>query len=128
MNTAPTKCPLCGGEVNITRIYCRECDTTIEGRFTTGGPFARLKPEQLAFIEMFVRNEGRIKRLEDELKLSYPTIRKQLHDVIRAMGYEPGGEEAAGLSEEQREAILEDLDQGRIGYEDAMRLLRESEE
>src|SRR3972149_2392759 len=121
MHTIPTKCPLCGGEVNITRIYCRECDPPIEGRFTTGGPFARLKPEQLAFVEMFVRNEGRIKRLEDELKLSYPTIRKQLHDVIRAMGYEPGGEEAAGLSEEQREAILEDLDQGRIGYEDAMR-------
>ena len=128
MNPAPTKCPLCGGEVTITRIYCRECDTTIEGHFTSGGPFARLKPEQLAFIEMFVRNEGRIKRLEEELSLSYPTIRKQLHDVIRAMGYEPGGEEVSGLSEEQRQAILEDLDQGRIGYEDAMRLLRESEE
>ena len=94
MNPAPTKCPLCGGEVTITRIYCRECDTTIEGHFTSGGPFARLKPEQLAFIEMFVRNEGRIKRLEEELSLSYPTIRKQLHDVIRAMGYEPGKEEA----------------------------------
>jgi hypothetical protein len=128
MNTVPTKCPLCGGEVTVTRIYCRECDSTIEGHFTTGGPFAHLKPEQLAFIEMFVRNEGRIKRLEEELKLSYPTIRKQLYDVIRAMGYEPGGEEAAGMTEEQRQAILEDLDQGRIGYEEAMRLLRESEE
>jgi hypothetical protein len=128
MNTTPTKCPLCGGEVTITRIYCRECDTTIEGHFATGGPFARLKPEQLAFIELFVRNEGRIKRLEEELNLSYPTIRKQLYDVIRAMGYEPGVEEASGLTEEQRQAILEDLDQGRIGYEEAMRLLRESEE
>jgi len=128
MNNVPTKCPICGGEVAITRIYCRECDTTIEGRFTTGSPFARLKPEQLVFIEMFVRNEGRIKRLEDELKLSYPTIRKQLHDVIRAMGYEPGGEETGGLTEDQRQAILEDLDQGRIGYEEAMRLLRESED
>jgi hypothetical protein len=128
MNNVPTKCPICGGEVTITRIYCRECDTTIEGRFTTGSPFARLKPEQLTFIEMFVRNEGRIKRLEDELKLSYPTIRKQLHDVIRAMGYEPGGEDTGGLTEDQRQAILEDLDQGRIGYDEAMRLLRESEE
>ena len=128
MNIVPTRCPICGGEVTITRIYCRECDTTIEGRFTTGSPFARLQPEQLAFVEMFVRNEGRINRMEDELKLSYPTIRKQLHDVIRAMGYEPGGEDTGGLTEEQRQAILEDLDQGRIGYEEAMRLLRESEE
>jgi hypothetical protein len=129
MNAIPTRCPLCGGEVTVTRIYCRECDTTIEGRFS-GGPFVQLKPEQLAFVEMFVRNEGRIKRMEDDLELSYPTIRKQLHDVIRAMGYEPGGEEPepSGMSEEQRKSILESLEQGRIGYEEAMRLLQESEE
>jgi hypothetical protein len=131
MSATPTKCPFCGGEIAVTRIYCRECDTTIDGHFSIG-PFAQLKPEQLTFIELFVRNEGRIKRLEEELSLSYPTIRKQLHDVIRAMGYEPGGEEldeeAGGMSEEQRQKILADLDQGLISYEDAMRLLKESEE
>ena len=73
MNTLPTKCPLCGGEVTVTRIYCRECDTTIEGRFS-GGPFSQLSAEQLAFVELFVRCEGKITRMEDELGLSYPTI------------------------------------------------------
>jgi hypothetical protein len=128
MKPAPTKCPICGGETTITRIYCRECDTTIEGRFT-GHPFAQLKPEQLAFVELFVRCEGRIKRMEEELKLSYPTIRKQLQDVIRALGYEPPNEEAepAGLSEDRRQNILEDLEAGRISYQEAMQMLRESE-
>lgn len=128
MNTIPTKCPICGGEVTVTRIYCRECDTTIEGRFI-GHPFAQLKPEQLAFVETFIRNEGRIKRMEQDLGVSYPTIRKQLHDVIRALGYEPGGEEpaSAAVAEERRQRILEDLEAGRIGYEEAMRLLQESE-
>lgn len=126
MNNLPTKCPLCGGEMTVTRIYCRECDTTIEGRFS-GGPFSQLSSDQLAFVELFVRCEGKITRMEDELGLSYPTIRNRLHEVIRALGYEPGGEEpmAGGISDERRQRILEDLDQGTISAEEAMRLLQE---
>ena len=126
MNKLPTKCPLCSGEVTVTRIYCRDCDTTIEGRFQ-GGPFSQLNGEQLEFVETFVRCEGRINRMEGELGLSYPTIRNRLLEVIRALGYEPGGEEPTGVSEEKRQQILEDLEQGRISYQDAMRLLKESE-
>jgi hypothetical protein len=129
MNQLPSSCPICGGEIIVTKIYCRECDTTIEGRFrTSGGPFSQLTPEQLAFVETFVRSEGRINRVEGELGLSYPTIRNRLHEVIRAMGFEPGGEEPAGLSDEKRQQILEDLDQGRISAEEAMRLLQEKED
>jgi hypothetical protein len=126
MNTLPTRCPLCGGEITVTRIYCRDCDTTLEGRFA-GGPFAQLTPEHLAFVETFVRCEGKITRMEIELGLSYPTIRNRLLEVIRALGYEPGGEEAAHLSDAERQRILEDLDQGRISADEAMRLLQESE-
>ena len=116
MNTIPTQCPICKSEVTITRIYCSNCDTTIEGRFA-GHPFAQLKPEQLNFLETFIRCEGKITRMEDELGLSYPTIRKQLHDLMRALGYEPGADEPAppGMSEEQRHRILEDLEQGKVG-------------
>lgn len=126
MNKLPTKCPLCSGEITVTRLYCQDCDTTFEGRFG-GSPFSQLSQEQLAFIELFVRCEGKITRMEDELGLSYPTIRNRLHEVIRALGYEPGGEESPGMSEIERQRILEDLDQGRITAEEAMRLLQESE-
>jgi hypothetical protein len=125
MIVLPTRCPLCGGEVTVTRIHCRECDTTMEGRFV-GGPFSQLAPDQLEFIETFIRCEGKITRMEDELNLSYPTIRNRLHEVIRALGYEPkSAEEPAGLSNEERQSILEDLDAGRISAERAMQLLQE---
>ena len=65
--------------------------------------------------------------MEAELKLSYPTIRNRLHEVIRALGYEPGEEDSFGPSEEDRKRILDDLEQGRIKYEEAMRLLSETE-
>ena len=126
MNTLPTRCPICDGEITITRLYCRDCDSTIEGRFS-GGPFSDLTQEQLDFVEVFVRNEGKIKRMEAELDLSYPTIRNRLHEVIRSLGYEPGGsDEDEGLSEEERQQILEQLDTGTISAEQAMELLRES--
>lgn len=126
MNTLPTKCPICGGEILVTRIHCNDCDTTIESRFT-GGPFSQLTQEQLEFVETFVRHEGKITRMETELGLSYPTIRNRLHEVIRALGYEPGGvEEIPGLTPEERQRILEDLDKGLISAEKAMLLLQES--
>ncbi len=128
MRALPTRCPICGGETAVTRIYCRDCDTTIEGRFSTAGPFSQLSAVQLDFVETFVRCEGKISRMENEIGLSYPTIRNRLHEVIRALGYEPGGnEEPVGLSEKERQRILEDLDKGMISAEEAMRLLKESE-
>ena len=127
MQPLPSKCPICGGEIIVTRIHCRSCDSTIEGRFTTG-PFEHLTPEQLGFVETFVRCEGKITRMEDEIGLSYPTIRNRLHEVIRAMGYEPGGEEPEeGISDEERLKVLEKLEQGQITYQEAMSLLQESE-
>jgi len=126
MHSLPSRCPLCEGEIFVTRIHCRECDTTIEGRFSAG-LFGQLTAEQISFVETFVRCEGKITRMEDEIGLSYPTIRNRLHEVIRALGYEPGGEEPVKVNDEERRRILEDLDQDRITYQEAMRLLRESE-
>jgi hypothetical protein len=109
----------------VTRFYCRDCDSTIEGRFMTS-PFAQLTPAQLDFVETFIRCEGKITRMEGELGLSYPTIRNRLHDVIRTMGYEPGGgDETVGLTEVERQGILEELDKGEISVEKAMLLLQE---
>lgn len=122
MHPAPHACPVCHGELVLTRLVCRDCETAIEGRFETG-PFARLSPEQLQFVEAFVRNEGKITRMEDEFKLSYPTIRSRLHEVIRALGYEPGKDSPVTLTEEERRKILEDLDSGKITSEEAMRML-----
>jgi len=72
MYPAPTRCPVCRSELNVSRLHCSSCDTSIEGRFT-GGPFAHLTAEHLDFIVTFVRCEGKINRMEQELDLSYPT-------------------------------------------------------
>lgn len=148
MNSLLTKCPVCGGELIVTRLQCPACETTIEGSFASGGsrlqeafspeqlkpllPFSRLSAEQLQFVLTFVRCEGRFNRMEDEMGLSYPTLRNRLNDIIRAMGYEPSREETPSgpqpLSSAERQSILELLERGEIDLEEAKRRLRGEKE
>ena len=123
MHQLPGECPICGGEMFITRLECRECDVTIEGRFISG-PFSQLTPAQMEFVELFIKNEGNIPHMETELDLSYPTVRNRLHEIIRAMGYEPGKGESEKINEEDRRKILEDLNSGKITSEEAMKMLK----
>jgi hypothetical protein len=116
------QCPVCQADLTVTRLHCRNCDTTIEGHFDMGR-LSQLTPEQLSFIETFVRCEGKITRVEEELGISYPTVRSRLHDVIRALGYEIGEEEPP-VDDKRRRAILQDLEAGRVSSEQAIKLLR----
>jgi hypothetical protein len=116
------QCPICQDDLIVTRLHCRNCDTTLEGHFELGN-LRKLTPEQLSFIETFIHCEGKITHVEQELGISYPTVRSRLHDVIRALGYEVGEEEPTP-DESKRRAVLEDLAQGRISSEKAVELLQ----
>lgn len=115
------KCPVCGGDWTVTRLHCRNCDSSLEGQFSPGRLY-QLSPEQLSFVETFLRCEGKLNKLQEELGLSYPTVRSRLNGVIRALGYEVRDE--APMPTEQRRNILEDLAQGKIDSEEAVHLLQ----
>jgi len=121
MNTMLTLCPVCGERLTVARLHCRACSTSIEGQFDPG-PLGRLTVEQLAFVETFVRCEGKLNRMEREVRLSYPTLRSRLADVIRQMGY-PEGPEAPALTDEERHQVLDLLANGEIDSAEAMRRL-----
>ena len=115
------RCPICNEMLEVTKLHCHACDTTIEGHFGLGR-FYLLNAEQLAFVETFVRCEGKINKVEEEMGLSYPTVRGRLNEVIRALGYEV--REDASPSADQRKAILEQLANGQISSDEAIKLLR----
>ena len=127
MRPAPTRCPICQSEMEVVRLHCSSCDTSIEGRFALG-QFSNLSPEQMDFVFTFVRCEGKINRMEQELELSYPTIRNRLHEVIRKLGFEPGRDESPDVSEETRSTVIADLEAGKITADQDTRLLRGEEE
>jgi hypothetical protein len=92
----------------------------LEGNFQIGG-WAGLAPEQLAFVETFIRCEGKLNRMEKEIGLSYPTLRNRLQEIIRLLGYEPPAPE---ISEEERRKILEEVAAGRLSAQEASQQLQ----
>jgi len=127
MPKMPTVCPLCGGKLVVTSLECQSCGTKYEGRFSAvqaGSAFDRLTANQLQFLEIFIRNEGKFSRMEKETGLSYPTLRNRLRAIIRAMGYKPEEETLTKPSPEERQRILDELEQGKITTDEAARLLR----
>ena len=121
-------CPICGEKVSITRFYCPACASRVDGNFEIEkDPFATLSPDQLTFLLAFVRAEGRLNRLEEVLGMSYPTLKNRLNDVIRALGYEPEQEKPKGITPADRMTILDQLENGQITHEQALRYLQGEE-
>jgi hypothetical protein len=129
-------CPVCEGELAITRLHCRTCGTTLEGEFGVGR-FGRLSREQLALLESFLRSRGNLKDLERELGISYPTVRGRVEALLRALGLADG--DATAVEEpmeadapnptgdheaDERRAILDRLARHEISAEDAAESLR----
>ena len=84
-------CPVCQGELTVTRLHCRSCGTALEGEFGVGR-FGRLSREQLSLLESFLRSRGNLKDLERELGISYPTVRGRIEALLRALGLADGEE------------------------------------
>jgi hypothetical protein len=137
MLALPTYCPFCHGELVVTEFSCRQCDVTSHGRFTPGPVaefeaaqlpvlrrFARLSSEQLELMETFVRCEGKLNRLQEEVGLSYPTLRSRLNDMLQAMGFTPQQQET--MQRVERKQVLDDLAAGKITAAEAATLLREA--
>lgn len=126
MHLTPSHCPVCGEGLTVTRLTCPACDTSIEGRFQFSR-LDRLTPDQRAFVELFVRCDGKLNWVAQEIKLSYPTVRARLDEVIRAMGYEvlaaPPAEEKQRVAE-QRQTILDGLAAGKLTSTEAIQQLQ----
>lgn len=121
------RCPVCGEPLEVTQLHCRNCDTTIQGRFLLG-KFAALTPEQWEFLEIFVRNRGNIREVEKDMGLSYPAVRSRLDALIEALGYpvetRDTRAETATAARSDRLDVLEELRTGKINAEEALKRLR----
>jgi len=117
------QCPSCGGRLEVRELGCPQCEITVRGRFDRC-EFCALPAEQLQFLRLFVSRRGNLRELERELGLSYPTVRARLDDVLQALGYPVSPVSAADRQERRRQA-LEDLSEGKITPEEAVRALRD---
>ncbi|MEX1377010.1 MAG: DUF2089 domain-containing protein [Eubacteriales bacterium] len=116
VRTAPTTCPVCQGEYEITTLTCKKCGSELNGQFH-GCDFCNLSEEDSFFVLTFLKCRGSIKDVEKELGISYPTVRGRLDRVISTLGL------AATLSKDdiklERKKIFERLENGEISAAEA---------
>jgi hypothetical protein len=122
------KCPSCGGELEVTRLSCTNCETVITGRYKPCR-FCKLSPESTNFLEAFVKSRGNVKEMERELGISYWVVRGQLNDLIKELGFEADSPDEVpnemneAMIKAQRQEILNQIDRGEINAGEAAKLL-----
>ena len=123
----PNKCPLCSGSLEVTEASCLDCGIQIRGHFELA-PYRNLDPEQLRFLETFLRCRGIIRDVEAALGISYPTVRGRLDALLNALGFS-GEDQPAPLTAEQKAArrreILAAIQNGTLDADAGLTALQE---
>lgn len=65
----------------VKRLCCEHCGTEVEGQYPLP-QLAALAQEDQEFILQFVKTSGSLKEMASLLKVSYPTVRNRLDEVI----------------------------------------------
>ena len=81
LNKLPHLCPSCASPLNVKSLSCTHCTTEVTGEFELP-PLARLETDDRVFITEFVKSSGSLKLMAEKMKLSYPTVRNMLDDII----------------------------------------------
>ena len=77
----PHLCPSCSAPLYVKSLSCGNCKTEVTGEFELP-PLARLESADREFITNFVKSSGSLKLMAEKMKLSYPTVRNMLDDII----------------------------------------------
>ena len=80
MNISKAICPNCGKRMSITKANCKTCGINLEGEFKLP-QLAELSREEQNFIVAFVKVHGSIKKMEEILNISYPTVKNKLNTL-----------------------------------------------
>jgi hypothetical protein len=65
----------------VHSLQCENCQTTVIGSFDMP-LLLKLDQKEQEFIIIFVQSSGSLKLMAQKLKLSYPTVRNMLDDLI----------------------------------------------
>ncbi len=114
-----TKCPVCEGDLVITKYECSNCHTKIEGDFYQTA-FAELDDEQLEFIKIFLVSHGSIKEVEKQLGISYPTVKNRLSGIVKVLT-------GKSLEAPTSMNVLNMLEDGEVSVQEALKMLDNKE-
>ena len=84
MKKLPTHCPSCEERLTVKRLRCESCETEVEGLYALP-PLSRFSSEDQRFIQQFIKASGSLKEMATLTKVSYPTVRNKLDEIIEKL-------------------------------------------
>ncbi len=95
-----SRCPVCSGELKIRSLKCPDCGMELRNDFELS-PFDKLPDEQYRFLIAFLKNRGNLSTVQSELGISYPTAKRQLNELLFALGLSDDEPEFTKTEEEK---------------------------
>lgn len=77
----PVKCPSCESELIAVQLKCSHCETMVSGNFLLP-ELLQLTQDEQRFVLSFFMASGSLKEIARQMKVSYPTVRNHLDDLI----------------------------------------------
>ncbi|MPN11019.1 hypothetical protein SDC9_158317 [bioreactor metagenome] len=121
----PSRCAVCGSEMNITRLTCKNCKTELTGTFSPC-KYCTLSEKHKLFLDTFLKCRGNIKEVERSLSISYPTVKSLLDDLLTQLFPTEGTSAKEGVM--TTSDILDMLEKNEISADEAARLIKEINE
>jgi hypothetical protein len=115
----PSRCPVCSGSLEITKLTCPKCRTEIGGKFAPC-KFCTLDEKMKTFLDAFLKSRGNIREVEKTLSISYPTVRGLLEELLRQLYPEEPAREDEKVPSEK---IFDMLERKQITADEAAALL-----
>ena len=83
--TKTSVCPVCGDRLNISKLSCPSCkaEFPVEENISE---YDRLDAAQSDFLRTFLTCRGNMKDVQNKIGISYPTAKKRLDELLKALG------------------------------------------
>jgi hypothetical protein len=98
----------------IVRLECASCGTEVTGEYDLCST-CRLEGPSRELFELFLRARGNLKKVQRELRVSYPTVRHRIEEMFRELEQDVPPVDPA--------SVLEKLRKGEIDTDTAGKLL-----
>ncbi|HUW18826.1 MAG TPA: DUF2089 family protein [Sedimentisphaerales bacterium] len=84
MKVLPTICPACENRLKVKSLTCQQCQTEIQGQYELPA-LSKLSVDDQDFVLEFIKASGSLKEMARLLRLSYPTVRNRLDEIIEQL-------------------------------------------
>lgn len=78
-------CPVCNEQLKIKILQCPKCNLEMKNDFELN-MFDKLDKEKYKFLLCFLQHRGNLKKVQDELEISYPTAKSRLEELLTELG------------------------------------------